>query len=179
MNTFITFATDEPTATLTAGLLFVAVIQIYLLRRKLAFDLAWPRRRETLEWSVSRNDLYTQAKFRFEGAFGPVGEMKGALSMADLCKIKYGGSLYNDIVVILSHWDTLAIAIEAGIADGDIAFRHYSWTVTQHVTVFRAWIDNRRQRHNPAAYEQLLALDREWSARLKPRQGSPIKALSA
>lgn len=72
---------------------------------------------------------------------------------------------------LLGHWENLALAISAGMADDDLAFEMVGSSVVAYVSRFREFIGLRRQQQ-PRIYEYLIPLVDRWETQLR-RRGSP------
>ncbi|MDW7728320.1 MAG: DUF4760 domain-containing protein [Candidatus Methanoperedens sp.] len=70
-------------------------------------------------------------------------------------------SIYTDISYIVAHWENMALAIHANIADETVAFEMVAGMVISYVRVFRNFIEKKREL-NPRAYDYLLTLAKKW-----------------
>jgi hypothetical protein len=154
------------------------IVSAYLLIRQMRMNYLLSLRNRGLEYSLYNKDSLVKARVRIEQRFDNLFKIGEPIPIAEINRIideeKALGSkddspadhhLLSDILTVLSHWENMALAIYAGVADEDVCFEMVAGTMIQHVKVFRNFIDDRKA-SNDRAYYYLLKLRRNWEERL-------------
>ena len=157
-------------ASMLIVMLFGAVFTVYqlrYLRTQSRNKYEWNRRVEAISYSLIKSQRLREARIELDKHFGILSGRTEALTIAELDKeIEKNPALHTDILYALAHWENMALAIHAGIADEDVAFEMVAGMVIQFVSVFHNFIE-RRKGENPRAYEYLTRLSVRWQDRLK------------
>jgi small basic protein len=126
----------------------------------------WGRRVNSLNYSVTRNDKLRDALIALDHEFGSLDAGKNESISLDIINaaIDKNPKIYRDILMLLGHWENMALAIHCSVADEDIAFEMVAGIVITHVRRFRNFIDFRREK-NRKSYLYLLNLFAVWDQR--------------
>lgn len=150
--------------------LIVAIRKLILLANQVRNQYAWDRRKHALTYSLSNNERLRRARVKLDEAFGLIAAKEEALTLQEIDEaVEKDKSLNTDIVLILAHWENLALSIKAKISDEKVAFEMVAGLVISYVRVLRNFID-RRRKVNPRAYDYLIKLSGEWDERLRNMQ---------
>lgn len=145
----------------------IAVRQLSLLTKQIRNQYEWSTHQFALNYSITHNSRLREARIKLDETFGVFTFDKcEALTIKQIYDaIEREPSIYTDISYILAHWENMALAIEANIADEDVAFEMVAGMVISYVCMFRNFIEKRRG-VNPRAYDYLLTLAKKWEDRL-------------
>jgi len=146
---------------------FFTVYQLKFLRKQAKNKYEWNRRVEALSYSLIRSQRLRDARIVLDKHFGILSGRAEALTLEELdTAMGENSALHTDILYVLAHWENMALAIHADIADEDVAFEMVAGMVIYFVNLFHNYIE-RRKKENPRVYEYLLKLSLRWEDRLK------------
>lgn len=146
----------------------IAVRQLSLLTKQIRNQYEWSTRQFALNYSITHNSRLREARIKLDEAFGvfTFGKCE-ALTIKQIDEaIEKEPSIYTDISYILAHWENMALAIDAHIANEKVAFEMVAGMVISYVCMFRNFIEKRKEL-NPRAYEYLLRRAKIWEDRLQ------------
>jgi hypothetical protein len=136
-------------------------VQLAQVARNTRLEYRRARRKEALDYSLSRRPELIEARKRLERAFGVTGRTEPITQPELETAIRDNAELYHDIIYVLAHWENLALAIHAGIADNDVAFEMACYQVLTYRRVFEPFMALRRS-VSPRAYRYLMSLAAQW-----------------
>jgi hypothetical protein len=152
--------------TLLVGLI-VAIRQLLLMRTQIQNHYDWSKRVHALSYSLINSQRLSEARIKLDKAFGILASKKEGMTLDDIdTAIKNDPSIYTEIMYVLAHWENMALAIHAKVADEDVAFEMVAGMVISFVLVFRNFIE-RRKKENDRVYGYLLRLTLRWEERLR------------
>ena len=141
--------------------------QVHLLGEQLNFQYEWNKKERALDYSLNRNKILQQSRVQLESLFGNIHQRPHEIESDEIKKIlddnKYS---YTVITSLLAHWENMALAIQKGIVDEDVAYEMTAGLVIDYVRAFKEFIKTRRDENNRRAYAYLLPLASRWEARL-------------
>lgn len=159
------------------GGLIIAVHKLALLTRQIRSQYEWATRQCALSYSLTKSERLREARINLNNAFGILPTKKEALTLSEIDEaIEKNPPVYTDIIYLLGHWENMALAVHAKVADDTVAFEMVAGIVISTVRVFRNFIEKRREL-NPRAYDYLLALAKEWEDRLHQAKKPPFSDL--
>jgi hypothetical protein len=150
----------------TVAIICLPIIVILLLiiqnQGKNQAELA--KRENALSYSITKNESLREARIELDQEFEQVlYDKKGALPLQTIHEaIHKQKSIRTNILVVLGHWENMALAIHRNIADEETAYQMVAGVFRSHVRTFKEFIEDRRE-NNPNAYKHLLRLDIEWN----------------
>ncbi|SDN39899.1 protein of unknown function [Desulfonauticus submarinus] len=154
------------TVLILLGGFIVGIQQLKVLITQIRNQYEWNMREFALSYSLTKNERLREARINLDNAFGILAKRKESLTLKEIEDvIQKKPAIYTDIIYLLAHWENMALAIHAKIADENVAFEMVAGMVISYVRVFRNFIDSRRE-INPRAYDYLLNLANRWENRL-------------
>jgi hypothetical protein len=147
--------------------ILVAKRQLSHLRTEAENQYKWSMRKYAMSYSLSSSESFRQARSNLEEAFCIFDTETSVLAMDDIKKVtKNNPSIYADILYVLAHWESMALAIRVKIADEEVAFEMVASTVVLFTKVFKEFIEKRHEKTGGRAYEYLKPLSEEWEKKL-------------
>lgn len=149
------------------------VWQVSRVAQQARSEYMWKRRENALSYSLTRSEIHFNARLELERVFGDKLSSNTPLTLEEIDekeKEDNGVSVLTNIRVLLAHWENMALAIYAHIADEDVAFEMVAGTVVKTVATYREYID-RERRKNPKSFQYLVMLNDRWS---KIRSGPQV-----
>jgi hypothetical protein len=150
--------------------------ELTLLNYQTYFQYQWSKRRTALEFSLTLNDQVRAAFDEINNHFGPLLFREDRLSRAEIMDaIEKDPALYPSILMFLSHYERLATAIAADVADDQAAFEFMGETVVHYVDQLYEFIGIRKMVHrHHRSYIYLEDLVGRWEKRLESRGYKPF-----
>ncbi len=127
----------------------------------------WERKQTALTYSVANRPELREARASIDRAFKeieigrPIGELNPPSQEMIKITLERSDLSPTSLVLLLGHWENLALAINNGVADEYMAYEMVATTVRRHVTFFRDFIATRR-RTSPRYYSNLILLNERW-----------------
>ena len=139
--------------------------QLEGLQKTVENQYIWNKRSGALAYSLFKSDSLREAKIYLDKAFGNIGTL-GTLDLKTIeTKINKDPNLETYIQVVLGHWENMALAIDNGVADEDVAFSMVANQVKLYHNAFKEFIDDIREIY-PQRYVHLINLYERWQRRL-------------
>lgn len=143
----------------------VAARQLSATRRIHNYQYLLQTRRNTLDYSISRNPAYREARRAIEGVFGVMADREEPVTVEEVkAACAADSAVENHIRTLLSNYENLALAIRAKVADDDVARELLGASVLKTADIFMPYIEHRRQQL-PSRYLNLLQLKKNWESR--------------
>lgn len=163
---------------LLAGLV-LGVRQLRLLARQQKNQYEWDLRRSALEYSLTRSDRLRTARIELDTAFGVLSSKKDPLTLSQIEQaIEENPAVETSIIYMLGHWENMALAINAKVADEEVAYEMCAGMVIAYARVFQNFINHRREA-NPRAYCYLGDLASRWSSALTGTRPADWKTIGS
>lgn len=166
-------------AVATAVALIVGLLQNARTQRA-HYD--WDRKKTALSYSVTNKAELRDARTRIQRVFyeleagRAVDDLRGPSYEVIDSMIESSPDLSStDVVLLLGHWENLALAIHHGVADEQIAFDMVASTVRRHVEFFRDFIAHRRGEKG-RYYDNLILLNERWQTFIDETQRGLVSA---
>jgi hypothetical protein len=142
-----------------------AVGQLRATKKIHDFQYQLTKRRETLGYSISRNNNYRQARLAVEKAFGVIADRDTPVTYADVQEAcKTDPDIDSHVRTLLSNYENLGLAIRADVADDNVAFELLGASVLKTAEIFLPYIEH-RQDERPSRYLNLIWLKKQWEGR--------------
>jgi len=140
--------------------------QVEELQKTLKEQCLWNKRSGALAYSLFKSDSLRKAKIRLDNTFGNLKD-QGKLPLKTIQeKVKKESDIETDIQTVLGHWENMALAIENGVADENVAFSMVANQVKLYHNAFKEFIDDIREIY-PQRYAHLTELYKKWQKRLR------------
>ena len=145
----------------------VAWRQLGLLRWQLKSDSIRHRREKTLDYSLVRSERYEAARDEIDRLFPPERWHNQPIPREVLQEVlDHNPQIRKDLARLFGHWENMALASAAKMADEDLAFEMVAGAVVAYTSRFREFLSLRRA-ENPRLYEYLIPLVDRWDTRLR------------
>lgn len=139
--------------------------QVEELQKTVKEQCLWNKRSGALAYSLFKNDSLRTTKIRLDKAFGNLKD-QGRLPLATIKeKSDKDPNIETYIQTVLGHWENMALAIDNGVADEDVAFSMVANQVKLYHNAFKEFIDEIREIY-PQRYAHLTELYKKWQKRL-------------
>lgn len=125
----------------------------------------WNKRSGALAYSLFKSDTLRKAKIKLDEEFGSLSVTNKLDIKVIKEKIAKDRSIETDIQTVLGHWENMALAIDTGVADEDVAFYMVANQVKLYHNAFKEFIDEVRLLY-PQRYVHLTELYKKWQKRL-------------
>lgn len=177
MNVDIPMLMQAITIGVMLGGFIIAFCKLTLLIKQIRNQYEWLMRQCALSYHHAKNEQLQRAISNLNKTFGILLAKKEALTLNEIDEaVKINSSVYTDVICFLGHWENMALAIHAKIADETVALEMVAGMIISYVRVFRNFIERRRQT-NPRAYDYRLALAKRWEDKLRQTKKPPFSDL--
>jgi hypothetical protein len=147
--------------------------QVQQLDKTVKEQYIWNKRSGALAYSLFKSDTLRETKIRLDNAFGTL-SITNTLDLKTIKdRIKENFETEVDIQTVLGHWENMALAIDTGVADEDVAFSMVANQVTLYYNTFKEYIDDVRKLY-PRRYAKFTWLYKRWKERLAGATPSPV-----
>lgn len=149
----------------TSSIVVVGYFQLRAIHRQIRNDHERKMRENSLNYSLTKNEIHRQARMQLEAVFGSALLNEDALPADSIyAKINENPGVETSIRTLLGHWENMALAIHVNVADEEVAYEMVAGSVITTVETYRPYID-RERRKNPRLYKYLTKLANIWRER--------------
>jgi hypothetical protein len=150
---------------------FYAARQLRMTRKINQDQYNLRTRENTLQYSISRNAAYRDARLAVERHFGVIIDRAEPVSTDEYRRAcAADDSIDTNIRTLLSNYENMALAIRARVADDNVAFDLMGAPFMKTTDVFMPYIQM-RQAELPSRYLNLMELKTAWAKRDWHRAG--------